>query len=259
VKSEMTQLKYLAATPITNGLGLPGEFDNPDWPRYIRTTDIAGANALREDVFASQPPDVAARAPVRVGDILMTTAGATIGKSVRIPEEIDACYAGFLVRYRPNALVDGRFVAHWMHNQHYWDQIAAGAVRNTIDNFSASKYRELRVPSPPVEEQRRIADFLDDQVARIDEALSGVAQLVDGTKEQLASWVDQGFDSQAAERGLVPLRRHLSYIGQGWSPQCDDRLPDDGEMGRAEGGLRKRWMVQAVGVEGIASEHRAPH
>ena len=118
-----TRLKYLAATPITNGLGEAGQYDDPEWPRYVRTTDIEGPGSLRSDVFASLPPDIAAGAPLRRGDILMTAAGATIGKSTTYLEEGPACYAGFLVRFRPGQEVDGRFVAYWMQSAPYWDQI----------------------------------------------------------------------------------------------------------------------------------------
>ncbi len=164
-------LKHLASAPVVNGLGLSGENDDPDWPRYIRTTDIQGPRALRTDTFASQPPEIAVAASARRGDILMTAAGATIGKSTQIMDDIDACYAGFLVRFRPNAkLVDGRYVGYWMQSSDYWAQIEVGAVRSTIDNFSAGKYQNLVVPVPPLEDQRRIADFLDDQVTRIESA-----------------------------------------------------------------------------------------
>ena len=81
MKPRRIRLKYLAAAPISNGLGLSGAFDEPGWPRYIRTTDIKNERTLRDDVFASQPPAVAAAAPVQSRDILMTAAGATIGKS----------------------------------------------------------------------------------------------------------------------------------------------------------------------------------
>src|SRR5690554_4398122 len=95
------RLQHLAAIPITNGLGLPGEHDNPAWPRYIRTTDIETPRTLRADVFASQPPHIAAAAPVKRGDVLASAAG-TIGKSVLYLEDAPACYAGFLVRFRAN-------------------------------------------------------------------------------------------------------------------------------------------------------------
>lgn len=164
------RLKYLAAVPITNGLGLSGTFDDPTWPRYVRTTDICDERTLRDDVFASQPPDIAAGAMLAPGDILMTAAG-TIGKSYLHSGSDPACYAGYLVRFRTNQGCDPRFVAYWMQSADYWAQVEAGAVRSTIDNFSAGKYRNVLVPSPSLAEQRRIADFLDDQVGAIDRAI----------------------------------------------------------------------------------------
>ena len=72
-------LKHLAAVPVTNGVGEAAEFDDPSWPRYVRTTDIAGPRDLRPDTFKSLPPEVARRASLRQGDVVMTAAGATIG------------------------------------------------------------------------------------------------------------------------------------------------------------------------------------
>lgn len=106
------------------------------------------------------------------GDLLMTAAGATIGKSYLHFSAEPACYAGYLVRFRADAGSDPRFVAYWMQSTDYWAQIESGAVRSTIDNFSAGKYRNLLVPQPPLTEQWRIADFLDDQVTRIHEVVS---------------------------------------------------------------------------------------
>jgi type I restriction enzyme S subunit len=168
--NDRTPLKYLSDIPITNGLGLSGAFDEPSWPRYIRTTDIADERSLRADVFAAQPPEVARAAMVDRGDVLMTAAGATIGKSYLHSLDGPACYAGYLVRFRANDSCDRRFVAYWMQSGDYWAQIEKGAVRSTIDNFSAGKYRKLSVPTPALAGQRRIADYLDDQTSRIDQA-----------------------------------------------------------------------------------------
>ncbi len=126
---------------------------------------------------------------VRRGDILMTAAGATIGKSTTYLNDSAACYAGFLVRFRPGPQVIPRFIAYWMQSQPYWDQINIGAVRSTIDNFSAGKYRDLHVLLPPLEEQRRITDFLDDQVALLDRAVALRQTQVELSKEQQASYL----------------------------------------------------------------------
>jgi hypothetical protein len=169
-------LKHLSMLPLVNGLGEPGENGESGWPRYVRTTDIGGPRELRRDVFASLPPALARKAPLNKGDIVMTAAGATVGKSLLYLENSPACFAGYLVRCRPRTAVDARFLSHWTQSDHYWLQIDAGAVRSTIDNFSASKYRSLLVPWPSADMRRRIADFLDDQVARLDAAVRAARQ-----------------------------------------------------------------------------------
>lgn len=178
-------LKHLAALPVTNGVGEAAEFDDPSWPRYVRTTDIASPRDLRPDTFKSLPPEVARRASLRQGDIVMTAAGATIGKSLLYGATGEACYAGYLVRFRPSNLVDGRFVAYWMESTHYWDQIATGKVVSTIENFSAGKYQNLSCPNPSVAVQRNVADYLDTETARIDALIEKKQRMLELTSDRL--------------------------------------------------------------------------
>ena len=210
------RLQHLAKIPITNGLGLPGEHNNPEWPRYVRTTDIADPRSLRDDVFASQPPEVAAQAPLVRNDIVACAAGATIGKSSLYLSDEPACYAGFLVRIRPADDVDPRFLGHWMQSKHYWAQIDQGAVRSTIDNFSASKYRSLMAPDLALDEQRRIADFLDDRVARIDQIIAARQQQVDSAEQAFASLRRQAALGQSLSRQPTDLP-WASSIPSGWT------------------------------------------
>lgn len=197
------RLQHLAALPITNGLGLSGQHDNRDWPRYIRTTDIGGPTSIRGDVFASQPPDIASSAMLEFGDVVACAAG-TIGKSLLYLEREPACYAGFLVRFRANDSTDPRFVSYWMQSADYWAQVEQGAVKSTIENFSASRFRALLIPRPELAEQRRIADFLDDRVFRIDRIIAArgeqVALLVDLRAEQLRLHVAGVFEDFSPTR-----------------------------------------------------------
>lgn len=64
-------------------------------------------------------PAVAGRAPLRRGDIVMTAAGATVGKSMLYQEDNRACFAGYLVRCRPRNMVDARYISLWMQFDHY--------------------------------------------------------------------------------------------------------------------------------------------
>jgi type I restriction enzyme S subunit len=181
------RLASVAEVPITNGLGEAAVEGELAWPRYIRTTDIDDLFALDPNKRVTLPPAVARRAPVRRGDVLMTAAGS-LGTSYEHVTDEEACYAGYLVRFRANrGRVLPRYVAYWTQSQHHLPQLDLGAVRSTIDNFSASKFRSMRLPVPVLEEQRRIAEFLDDQVARLDAAAAEIRRMRLLTAEAAAS------------------------------------------------------------------------
>lgn len=166
-----TKLKYLARAPITNGLGEAAQEGAVEWPRYIRTTDIASPRSLDPEKRVTLPPEIAVAALVQRGDLLLCAAGS-LGKTYLHDSDERACYAGYLVRFRADSkLADPRFVSYWSQSQPFLDQLAVGAVRSTIDNFSAGKYQNMSLSAPSLDEQRRIVDFLDDQVPQLDRVI----------------------------------------------------------------------------------------
>ena len=205
-------LKHLSAVPIRNGLGLPGDNVNPSDPRYIRTTDIANPRSLKEDTFVSQPTDIAMRAPVEYGDLLLVSAGS-IGKSYLHLSHSPACYAGFLARVRPKSLRSGLFLSYWTQSSHYIDQVHSSAVQSTIENFSSARYKELRVPDLSDAQQERIVKFLDTETAKIDHLIAKQRDLIDLLHlRNEAKWhaAFTGFTSMKTrplKRLLVKLRR----------------------------------------------------
>lgn len=218
------RLQYLADIPITNGLGLPAEHGNENWPRYVRTTDIESPLSMRDDVFASQPPEIACLAPLQRNDIVASAAG-TVGKSMIYASDRPACYAGFLVRFRASDKADPRFILHWMQSAHYWSQIERGSVRSTIDNFSASKYRALEVPDYPLTEQRRIADFLDDRVARIDKIIAARRQQLEEVAALKQACIDQALSKMpetVAARRVVDILPGYAFPSGGFSGEPSD-------------------------------------
>ncbi len=190
-------LRHLSSVPIRNGLGLPGDNANQSDPRYIRTTDIATPTSLKEDTFVSQPTDIAERAPVEYGDLLLVSAGASIGKSYLHLTHGPACYAGFLTRVRPKSLRSGLFLSYWTQSSHYNDQIRSAAVQSTIENFSSARYKELQVPDLPDAQQERIVQFLDHETAKIDHLIAKQRELIALTESRLKLWRERSFWGEA--------------------------------------------------------------
>ena len=159
---ELRRLRSVSAVPIGNGVGERAQAFRDDWPRYIRITDIAGPRVLDDSKRASLPPEIAKEALIEVGDVLLAAVGATYGKSYIYGDNTgEACFAGYLVRFRPNEEVEPKFFSYWTESDTYWHQIHSGVIQSTIQNFSASRYKGLSIPLPPVPEQRAIVRYLD--------------------------------------------------------------------------------------------------
>lgn len=185
------QLRALSAVPIQNGVDAIGDPSNPaEWPRYVRTTDIVNVSSLDPEKRVTIAPDLARSGMVEKDDMLMTRAGATIGKSYLHASGEIASYAGYLVRVRPDRRrVLPWYLAYWTQSQQYLDQIRSGAVVSTIDNFSASKYRSLRVPFPPIEVQADVVDRIRRSSENSDRAIGMAATAIDLARERRAALI----------------------------------------------------------------------
>ncbi|MGX1768249.1 restriction endonuclease subunit S [Dietzia sp. NPDC055343] len=194
------RLSRIAAEPIVNGIGETSDIGEPTWPRYIRITDIRGLDELKSEERMSLPPTLAAKAKVERDDIVMAAVGATVGDAYIHQSDAPACFAGYLVRFRADrSLAHPRFVAHWTQSSHYRHQIRSGYVGSTIENFSASKYRAMRIPLPALSVQREISRFLDRETAKIDALIAKQNQLIATLREDRAATI-----THAVTKGLKP-------------------------------------------------------
>lgn len=179
--SSSVRLKRLLTVPMSYGANESTEHDRRDWPRYIRTTDIASNGTLRDDTFASLPPDVARSYMLSDGDLLFVRSGATVGKSfVYGSQHGPAAHAGYLIRARVNSnLILPRLIWHFCQTTTYWQQVDEGAVQATIQNVNAEKYGNLLVPLVDRERQDSTLTILDSHVAKSRVLQHRAAQLLE--------------------------------------------------------------------------------
>ena len=69
--------------------------------------------------------------------------------------------------------------------------INATQFATTVKHLSSGEILGSRIPCPPLEEQRRIADFLDDQVTRIDQAIHLRTRQVELVQSDCAARLDE--------------------------------------------------------------------
>jgi type I restriction enzyme S subunit len=114
------------------------------------------------------------------GDVLLTEGSGSrdaVGASSVWRGELDGtvCFQNTVLRMRPRAGVsDGRYLAWWARHAHGSGLFAAAATGANILHLGAESLRQLPVVLPSLGKQREIANFLDDQVARIDSVTDAV-------------------------------------------------------------------------------------
>jgi Restriction endonuclease S subunits len=207
-------VKYLRAANVKDG-----ELD---------LTDVMSMNFTpgERKIFALQP-----------GDVLVTEGSgslASVGASAMWQGEFDGpvCFQNTLLRLRPRIdITDGRFLGWWARSAFYSGMFASLAGGANIYHLSAERVRAMRIDLPPLEEQRRIADFLDAEMGRIDRLGFLQRAALRLLNERSTVLLDLKLEQHTVRFGVVPLRRFIVAMGQGTSPQCDAVPAGDDEWG----------------------------
>lgn len=103
---------------------------------------------------------------VRAGDLIISTANSwnLVGKAAWIPQlEWEAAAGGFvsILRAHPQKVFP-RYLYHWIVTDQTQANLRKCARQTTsISNLSIPQALELKIPLPPLEEQKRIAGILD--------------------------------------------------------------------------------------------------
>ena len=202
---EVARLKSLASGKLSYGANESAEDDNPSNPRFIRITDINDDGTLRDDTFKSLSPEVAEPYLLQSGDLLLARSGATVGKSVVYKSEWGTCcYAGYLIRLRCNPTrTSPSWVNSFAQSSLYWGQIAEGTIQATIQNFSAEKYGEMKVPLPPLAEQIAIAFHLNTETGKLDTLTAEAHRAIDLLQERRTALISAAVTGQIDVRQLA--------------------------------------------------------
>jgi len=132
-------------------------------PKFLRITDIQDGRVDWGKVpWCECSERELASARLEPGDIVFARTGATTGKSYLIREcpEV-AVFASYLIRVRLGDKAYAPFVSHYFQTVEYWAQISSNVRGVAQPGLNATTLMSLRIPVPPLEEQRRIAAILD--------------------------------------------------------------------------------------------------
>ena len=188
---EITIMKRVLQEPMKYGANESAEFDNPDWPRYIRITDINENGDLKKETFKSLPPQKAEEYLLENGDILFARSGATVGKTYLHKGGISACYAGYLIKAKCKKTLNPEYLFYYTQSNAYDNWKNSIFIQSTIQNIGADKYSYMPTLVPPIEEQKDIVSFIVKETDIIADSIAKARYEISLLKEYRASLITE--------------------------------------------------------------------
>lgn len=198
---EIKKLKYVLTKKLEYGANESAIESDENNPRYLRISDFDENGNLRSDTFKSLSEEKAKNFLLKNGDILFARSGATVGKTFILWNyEGKACFAGYLIRARPNLnVINPIFLYLFTKSNAYENWKNSIFNQSTIQNISADKYNDLEILIPPLPQQKAIASYLDQKTTEIDNLISKKQSLIEYLKEERMAIINQ-----AATKGINP-------------------------------------------------------
>ena len=127
--------------------------------RLLRITDIQDGKVAWESVpFTDYPEEKAQAFELSDGDILFARTGATVGKSYLVESApANTIFASYLIRIQYSQSINPQYIKYFFDSGYYWEQISNSSVGVGQPNVNGTSLGRLRIPLPPVAEQKRIA------------------------------------------------------------------------------------------------------
>lgn len=147
--------------------------------KYLRSANVVDGRLDLNDVKSMNfSPGERLIFALEDGDVLVTEGSGsieTVGTSAVWRQDLPGvvCFQNTLLRLRPRAgITTGPYLAWWARHARTSGQIAAISTGANIKHLGSDGLKRLVLEVPSQEEQYRIADFLDDRVARIDQIIT---------------------------------------------------------------------------------------
>jgi type I restriction enzyme S subunit len=159
------------------------------------------------------------------GDLIMSCSG-TMGKIAIVPSGIPRGIINqALLKLTPKGDLSPKFLKLWMESRNFQEQIEFLSQGAAIKNMASVKIlKEIRVPTPSLEEQKRIVAILDQVFADIEKARATAETNLKNARELFDSYLQQVFSARNEGWVETELFEHVKFIDyRGKTPKKTDQ------------------------------------
>jgi len=143
---------------------------------------------------------------LRKGEIVIARAG-TVGVSILVDSDFnDIIFGSYLIKVRLKQSMHPKFIHYFLQSDLYWKHVGK-AQGSTLKNINLPLLKSLKIPLPPLAEQRRIAEVLstvDSAIQKVDEAIARTERLKQGLMQRLLTRGIGHTQFKDSELGRIP-------------------------------------------------------
>ena len=143
---------------------------------------------------------------IDAGDILFTISG-TIGRAAIVkPSDLPLLMNTSVVRFKSKVpALSPSFLYHYVRSSYFVLRLQGMATGTAIKNVGPSHLKKMSVPIPPLEEQERIVEVLDEAFTAIDKAKANIERNLTNARELFQSRLNDVFSNPSEDWEVKPL------------------------------------------------------
>lgn len=188
---EVVRIKHLSEK-ITDGEHISPIFTDIGMP-FLSAKDIRdGYISFPENKFVSlrDGKKFRLRCNPEIGDLLLVSRGATIGRVSIVDSEREFCLLGSVILIKPSKKVFNEYLVSAMRNEKLQDEFLNTSHHSAQQAIYLVKVAEVQLPIPPHNEQSDIVQYLYEKGQKIDQAISLQETQIQKLKEYKATLID---------------------------------------------------------------------
>jgi len=204
--------------------------------KYLRITDIDDiSRRFKANPLTSPSGEIEEKYQLKVGDIVLTRTGASVGKSYLYnPNDGKLLFAGFLIKF---SIINANpyFVFSQTLKSNYNKWVQKMSMRSGQPGINAEEYKDLELAFPAISEQDKISTFL----SLIDERIQCQNKII----EELKS-----FKSEVSRKTFSQEFRFKDENGEDFAEWEEKRLGEVADVNMGQSPDSKSYNTDGIGM-----------
>lgn len=179
---------------------------------YISTKDIS-ISTNKVDYYNDMYIDILKKPNFKVANkdsILLCIEGGSAGKKIAQVNQ-DVCFVNKLCCFRTTNNYDNRFVYYYLQSDLFLSQFNLN-ITGLIGGVSQSIIKEFKIPYYDIKFQKKIVDYLDEKVSKINQTIEDNKKEIELLEEYKFSYITNIISNEKCENGR--LKKYMYEINE---------------------------------------------